>query len=203
MDSSSQTQEIASVTEMPSAQPEDTHVHPSLLTTGPDQCPTCRATLAPDQRYCLECGRRRSDAKLPFSQAVSQPGVVAVRRPSLRSMSANSTLIAGIGTLLLAMGVGVLIGRSGGSGGRSAAPSIVTVAGGGGPTATGAPAAGAVSGAAATAAGAKAAAAKPSGPVKLLQPKKSVPPPKVVKVGSPGRGPGYQNGKFTGNFFGP
>jgi hypothetical protein len=24
----------------------------------------------------------------------------------------------------------------------------------------------------------------------------------VVKVGSPGTGPGYQHGKFTGNFFG-
>ena len=29
------------------------------------------------------------------------------------------------------------------------------------------------------------------------------PPKAVVKVGSPGKGPGYQNGKFTGNFFGP
>jgi hypothetical protein len=28
------------------------------------------------------------------------------------------------------------------------------------------------------------------------------PPPKVVTVGSPGKGPGYQKGHFTGNFFG-
>jgi hypothetical protein len=28
------------------------------------------------------------------------------------------------------------------------------------------------------------------------------PPPKVVTVGSAGKGPGYQKGHFTGNFFG-
>jgi hypothetical protein len=31
----------------------------------------------------------------------------------------------------------------------------------------------------------------------------AAPQPKVVTVGSPGHGPGYQNGHFTGNFFGP
>jgi hypothetical protein len=39
------------------------------------------------------------------------------------------TLIAGIGVLMLAMGVGVLIGRSGGSSSAGAAPQVITVGG--------------------------------------------------------------------------
>jgi hypothetical protein len=44
------------------------------------------------------------------------------------------TAIAGVGVLLLAMGVGVLIGRSGSSKSGSAAPSVITVAGSAGST---------------------------------------------------------------------
>ena len=45
------------------------------------------------------------------------------------------SLLAGIGVLLLAMGVGVLIGRSGSSSGKAPAPQVINV--GGGPTAPG------------------------------------------------------------------
>jgi hypothetical protein len=41
------------------------------------------------------------------------------------------TVLAGVGVLLLAMGVGVLIGRSGGSKAAPAAPQVITVAGSG------------------------------------------------------------------------
>jgi len=54
------------------------------------------------------------------------------RRPFI---SANASLVAGVATLVLAIGVGVLIGRSGDSGSTNAAnptPQIIRVGGGGG-----------------------------------------------------------------------
>jgi hypothetical protein len=125
------------------------------------------------------------------------------------AVGGNTALIAGVGTLLLAMGVGVLIGHSS----RQAEPTraaspvqVVTVAGGGGTGTTAATAttakgpkgakASKTTGKSATSADAAKAAAKIKG-TNIKLPKKA-----VVKVGSPGSGPGYQNGKFTGNFFG-
>lgn len=109
-----------------------------------DACPNCGSSLLPDQRYCLNCGHRRGDPRLPFMDAVvfmdaakqPQPAAVATtpapapdRRPF---MSANASLVAGIATLVLAIGVGVLIGRSGDSGSNAAAPApqVITVGGG-------------------------------------------------------------------------
>jgi hypothetical protein len=54
------------------------------------------------------------------------------RKP--QGLTANAALIAGIGTLVLAIGVGVLIGRSGDNGSATAAnqtPQIIKVGGGG------------------------------------------------------------------------
>jgi hypothetical protein len=97
-----------------------THIQTSAGQAG-DQCPSCGAVLATDQRYCLECGVRRGDPRLPFMDAVVL--MDAVKRPrqapppppkkKRSSISPNAALIAGVGTLLLALGIGVLIGRSG------------------------------------------------------------------------------------------
>jgi hypothetical protein len=133
-------------------------------------------------------------------------------------MSANASLIAGVGTLVLAIGVGVLIGR-GGDGGTptaaNAAPQIIKVGGGPETAST------ASSGEAATAKdkskGGKSKAKKtvdttkaggsgtseaaeeilkPAGDVKL-------PPPTVQKGGKCESGAaGCDNGEFTGDFFG-
>jgi hypothetical protein len=181
-----------------------TEIQPALATAAGDQCATCGSPLAPDQRYCVSCGQRRGQARLPVLQSAAAPAQgTAVALPRASRMSVNTTLIAGIGTLLLAMGVGVLIGRSSQKAAptRAAAPvQVVTVAGAGG--------------AAPTAATAKAtpkshAASKAAKAPSAKQVAKSIkgttvklPPHTVVKVGSPGHGPGYQNGKFTGNFFG-
>ena len=114
-----------------------------------DNCPNCGASLAPDQRYCLACGQRRGDPRLPFMDAVvfmesaKRPAAVEAattaaapappdRRPF---MSANASLVAGVATLILAIGVGVLIGRSGDSGSSNAAapaPQVITVGEGSG-----------------------------------------------------------------------
>ena len=86
------------------------------------QCASCDAPLAADQRYCLQCGERC----IPVSSflfgdqpaaadAQRSPGATPPVAPAGASGSrSNSTLlvIAGVGVLLLAMGVGVLIGRS-------------------------------------------------------------------------------------------
>jgi hypothetical protein len=114
-----------------------------------DACPNCGATFAPDQRYCLACGQRRGDPRLPFMDAVvfmeaskrPQPTAapVEIPPPSHRPpVSANASLVAGVATLVLAIGVGVMIGRSGdnSSNTASAAPQIIRVGGGEDETAT-------------------------------------------------------------------
>ena len=108
-------------------------------------CATCGAPLAADQRYCLECGERspqtseflRSSAPLAPAPPAGPPRPPGVAEPAPQSPRSNTvSLLAGVGVLLLAMGVGVLIGRSGGSSKQSSAPvQLVTQAGG-----TGAPA---------------------------------------------------------------
>lgn len=121
-----------------------TEVHPTLAATSSgDTCPSCGKPLAADQRYCLECGHRRGDPRLPFMdavvfmEAINKPQTPAAAAPSgggkPRGLSANSALIAGIATLVLAIGVGVLIGRSGDSGGSNAAntPPVIRVEGNG------------------------------------------------------------------------
>jgi hypothetical protein len=102
--------------------------------------------MALDQRYCLSCGNRRGDPRLPFMDAVvfmealKQPkGEAAAAAPppppAKSGISPSTTLIAGIATLVLAVGVGVLIGRSGNSSATPVAnqtPQIIRVGGSGG-----------------------------------------------------------------------
>jgi hypothetical protein len=68
----------------------------------------------------------------------AQPGATAATAPAPPDrrpfMSANASLVAGVATLVLAIGVGVLIGRSGDGGAGNAAsatPQIIRVGGGG------------------------------------------------------------------------
>jgi len=104
-------------------------------------CPNCGSPLAPDQRYCLECGERRVPmSSLLFgtppaagaTQASPPPGTPppAPAAPSGGPPQRNQTLtvIAGVGVLLLAMGVGVLIGRAGNSKQSSQPPQVISVA---------------------------------------------------------------------------
>jgi hypothetical protein len=109
--------------------------------------------MAADQRYCLECGERRTPMssvllggppKSPEPAAPSRapgPPPQGPRAPeSAWQRGGTLTVIAGVGVLLLAMGVGVLIGRSGSSR-SSGGPSQVIVATGPSASATPAPAA--------------------------------------------------------------
>lgn len=181
--------------------------------------------MAADQRYCLECGLRRGDPRLPFMDAVifmdamKGPAVAAppAPAPEHRSrMTANASLIAGVATLVLAIGVGVMIGQSGDNGSSVAsapAPQIIKVGGGGEETTT---ASASESGSevgskngkgkkakapekAVDSSGTSEAAAevlKPAGDVKL-------PPPTVQPGGKCESGAsGCKGGEFTGEFFG-
>lgn len=191
-------------------------------TASGDQCPGCGSQMAADQRYCLACGNRRGDPRLPFMDAVvfmdavkrPQGGATAPPPPPRERkprMSPNASLIAGVATLVLAIGVGVLIGRSGDSGSTMAAnttPQVIKVEGGGGEAAT-AEASGAKNakgkgkgkkkakgGSEASQAGAEE-VLKPAGDVKL--------PPADVEVGGDcekGTAGCSSSGEFNGEFFG-
>ena len=86
-----------------------------------DRCVNCGAPLSSDQRYCINCGERRGAARFTLPVAAAAPAEPAPSSPSRPPRSRRprptqgATLVAGIGTLLLAMGVGVLIGHGSGS----------------------------------------------------------------------------------------
>jgi zinc ribbon protein len=188
-----------------------------LATTSTDRCPNCGAQMAPDQRYCIQCGERRSGGglrdALPRTQTAAPAAAATRQRPWL---SPSSSLIAGVATLLLALGVGVLIGRSGDHGTRATAPQVVTVTAGAAGTAA---AGGTTTGTTAASTGdtsktsskkkskSSTAKAKVTGAASIdaTAKKNGVKlPPKVVKVGQKCQAgaKGCQGGKFTGNFFG-
>ena len=187
-----------------SADAQTTEVRPSVVTAIGEQCTECGAVLAPDQRYCVECGHRRGDTRAPFVDALTQPKAQAAAPPPPRRvrMSGSATLIAGVGTLLLALGVGVLIGRTGHNPKSAATPSVITVQGGGG-AAAGTTAASNTPTPSSSGSKKNKSAKSSNGSAAAALGKGAKPPPKaVVTVGAPGHGPGYQKGKFTGNFFG-
>jgi hypothetical protein len=103
-------------------------------------CRTCGSPLAEDQRYCLQCGDRRAEARLPFldilarqvpAAEVTETTVTRRRGPAwLNDMSPTSTFVAGVACLLLALGVGVLIGGWGNGGNAGAGPPQVISVGG-------------------------------------------------------------------------
>jgi hypothetical protein len=189
-----------------------------------DRCSACGSPLAHDQRYCVECGERRGQSRFPVAQPASEVTTRrtrAVRPRRATAVSSGTTLVAGVGVLLLAIGLGVLIGRLGhnnnNASARTPAAQVITVQGGGG-------------GAAATTSATSTtvhvtkkskskldAAAKDTAPPsaavqkkateaagKVLGNSKNLPPPTSTvgsKCGS--NQSGCSGGKFSGNFFGP
>jgi hypothetical protein len=213
MESSTRTEELHPANAPAGTDPVVADVRQSVNAAVNERCAGCGAPMAADQRYCVECGLRRGPGRVPFVEGIAQPKGEAPgrHRSSLRRpRSVDATLVAGVGTLLLALGIGVLIGRSSnGTSSKSARVQVVTVAGGGSGASAGTTGAGAsasTSGANSSTSTTKAAASHANAKVSAtLAAKKAAagPPPKVVTIGSAGHGPGYQNGHFTGNFFGP
>jgi hypothetical protein len=117
-----------------------------------EPCASCGGALAADQRYCLECGERRTpmssvllggppgggDSQPQAASAPFAPPRVSVATGAAAQRGNTVTVIAGVGVLLLAMGVGVLIGRAGNSKLAAPAQQVITVAPPGGATTGGA-----------------------------------------------------------------
>ena len=120
-----------------------------------EPCSQCGAPLAPDQRYCLHCGAPRAHVNGPISSGRTDmaslshtlggagpqvppggPGVPPAPPGTPPLSSAHPTgrnntlaLLAGIGVLLLAMGVGVLIGRAGAGSTKVPPAQVISVGG--------------------------------------------------------------------------
>lgn len=172
--------------------------------------------MASDQRYCISCGERRTGGglrdALPRTHAVAAAAPAGPRR--LAAWSPNASLIAGVATLLIAMGVGVLIGRSGHTTTATPAAAPVKVVTVGGAAGAATPAVASTDSSASSAKSHSARKKKPakskaatSGASDLQKTaaKSGVKlPPPVVKVGGKCEkgAKGCQGGKFTGNFFG-
>jgi hypothetical protein len=179
--------------------------------------------VAADQRYCLHCGQRCGEPRLPFMNAVTfmdamrapaeaLAGPAPEPQPRRRRISPNAALIAGVGTLLLAMGVGVLIGHSGNQSvaTNAAAPQVITVHGGAEETETStasnkAKAAKGGKTSKKASASAKKKAETGQGAEEVLKPSAGVKlPPATAEVGSKCEkgAAGCKGGEFTGEFFG-
>lgn len=194
---------------------------PAVPTAGTeDRCTACGAPLQHDQRYCVECGERRGQSRFPTAPPVTQVTTRQTRtvQPRRRpTMSAGTTLVAGVGVLLLAIGLGFLIGHNNNTSTQRAAapPQVITVQGGSGAAASTAPTSTTTGSTSKKKAKAKAAAKTPAAPTAAVQKKatqaagkvlgnsKHLAPPTVTTGGSCSNGQaGCSGGKFNGNFFG-
>lgn len=109
-----------------------------------EQCRECGASLAADQRYCLNCGRRRGEPRLDFrryapgersaSDPPVPPATVPAPAPDEKPTRDFTPLAAvgGIAVLGLMLLVGVLIGRGDSNASAPAPPPVVRVEGGSG-----------------------------------------------------------------------
>ena len=176
-----------------------------------DHCATCGSSLAPDQRYCVECGTRRGKPRFEVASGVEP--VEAVPVLTGRRWSPSATLLAGIATLLLALGVGVLIGESSNNTPKNGGIHVVVNGGGGSGGSTSTPSSGtgsssSTSSSSSTKSKSKSKATKQKIVHKITPPASSGVNPNVTKTptvkpgGSCTAGtPGCQGGKETGNFF--
>jgi len=114
-------------------------VHAPTLGAQGEACASCGAPLAADQRYCLECGTRRADARLPFRDILAgsapPPAAPPPGAPAHGDQSparAGLAFLGGLLCLLVALGVGVLIGKAGNDSPKAATtppPQVITVTG--------------------------------------------------------------------------
>jgi hypothetical protein len=205
------------------ADEEPTREQPSIPAGAPeDRCGACGAPLAHDQRYCIDCGERRGPSRFPIAQPATEVRSIRTRTERPRgaaTVSSGATLVTGVGVLLLAIGLGVLIGRVGHTNNnapaRTPAAQVITVQGVGGAAASTRPPTSTTVHVSQKAKAKLNAAAKNNAPPpaavqqkatqaagKVLGNSKNLPPP-TSTVGSScsDSQAGCQGGKFTGNYF--
>lgn len=87
-----------------------------------EPCPACGAPLASDQRYCLNCGRRRAGSRVPYADLLAGRAPEEVLAPAAsprpppapppRRTVPAGLAVAGAGGVALVLAVGVLIGAA-------------------------------------------------------------------------------------------
>ena len=83
-------------------------------------CPACASPLDSDQRYCLNCGRRRADTRVPYAEMLTgrSPGDVLpeeeLEQPAPPRSATPLTVAAAAGGAFL-VSLGVLLGTLGGN----------------------------------------------------------------------------------------
>lgn len=118
---------------------------PPTETFGPvgEPCRGCGAQLAPDQRYCLNCGQRHGSPRLDFRQRLhtgaaqpapqdAAPVAQATATPPAERPPRDYTPLAavgGIAVLGLMLLIGVLIGKGDSPSTSAAPPQVVRVEG--------------------------------------------------------------------------
>ncbi len=119
-----------------------------VLGTAGEPCRDCGAPLAADQRYCLNCGKRRGEPRFDFQRHVpavgaaivngsapaqAQPAAVGAQPPPEETGPQRDytplAAVGGIAVLGVMLLIGVLIGK-GDSGGTAPAPAPVVLRGG-------------------------------------------------------------------------
>ncbi len=100
-------------------------------------CASCGSPLAADQRYCLNCGTRRAERRVPVEATGGPSGALGTGRrgPAPVAPGGGPVAVERLGgawgvaaLLLLALGVGVIIGNQGGDNASVAArPPEVTI----------------------------------------------------------------------------
>lgn len=86
-----------------------------------DPCPACGSPLDSDQRYCLNCGRRRADTRVPYAEMLTGrsaedvlPDDEVEELPPRRFTGPPVTVAAAAGGAFL-VSLGVLLGTLGGN----------------------------------------------------------------------------------------
>jgi hypothetical protein len=117
-------------------------LHAPKLGEAGEPCAACGTPLAEDQRYCLNCGRRRAEARVPFMDvlAAGAPGgpappeaATAPAAPSGGPPSRVTPLAAvtAVSAVVVALAAGVIIGHQDDEG-KSSKPQVITVGAAGG-----------------------------------------------------------------------
>ena len=94
-------------------QNDDENIQLPVLGADGEPCGACGTPLAPDQRYCLNCGDRRGGPRLAFDRFMGggQPAPVPAGGPSLAATWSPITAIGAIAVLGIMLLLGVLIGK--------------------------------------------------------------------------------------------
>jgi hypothetical protein len=120
---------------------QETAIHSPTLGVHGEPCARCGAPLAHDQRYCLNCGLRRGDDRIPLERlaAIRESGsrvadaraaVVNVPEASWWRELPPASVGAALGALGLIFALGLLIGSLGDGGTKqvAATPPVIKVA---------------------------------------------------------------------------